>query len=230
MLNVLVAGASRGIGLGLVRVYLEGGARVFAVARNPGASAGLAELAAQHGERLRVVTCDLNTPSAGAEIVAALDGMRLDRAIFNAGIYGPSAQDVATASEAEIGQLFFTNAVTPLRLARALYPQLARGAVLGVMSSELGSLELSMGAERPLYAASKSALNGLLVSWAAQLGEARDFTLLALHPGWVQTDMGGDEAPLTVEQSAAGLVATIEAAAGTRDFRFVDYKAETLPW
>ncbi len=230
MLNVLVAGASRGIGLGLVRVYLERGARVFAVARNPAGSAGLAELAARHGERLRVVTCDLNTPTAADVIVEALGGTRLDRVILNAGIYGPTAQDVATASEAEIGQLFFTNAVTPLRLARTLCTQLAEGAVLGVMSSEMGSLELSMGTELPLYAASKSALNSLLVNWAAQLGEARDFTLLTLHPGWVQTDMGGDEAPLTVDQSAPGLVATVEAAAGTRDFRFVDYKGETVPW
>lgn len=113
MLNVLVAGASRGIGSGLVRVYLERGARVFAVARNPAGSAGLTELAAQHDERLQVVKCDLNTPAGGSVIVEALGGARLDRAIFNAGIHGPTAQDVATASEAEIGQLFFTNAVTP---------------------------------------------------------------------------------------------------------------------
>ncbi|CAI07552.1 SDR family oxidoreductase [Aromatoleum aromaticum] len=230
MLNVLIAGASRGIGLGLARAYLEGGARVFAVARNPAASPGLKELAVQHGERLRVVTCDLNTVSAADEIVTALNGVRLDRAILNAGIYGPAAQDVATASEAEIGQLFFTNAISPLRLARTLHTRLARDAVLGVVSSEMGSLELSKGAESPLYAASKSALNSLLASWAAQLGKARDFTLLALHPGWVQTDMGGDKAPLTVEQSVPGLVAVVEAAAGTRDFRFVDYKGETVPW
>ncbi len=230
MLNILVAGASRGIGLGLARAYLERGARVFAVARDPAASRGLKELAAQHAERLRIVSCDLNTVRAADEIVAALDGVRLDRALLNSGVYGPLAQDVSTASEVEIGQLFFTNAVSPLRLAHALRAHFTGDAVLGVTSSQMGSLALSMGAESPLYAASKSALNSLLVSWAAQLGEARDFTLLALHPGWVQTEMGGDAAPLTVEQSVSGLVAVVEAAAGTRDFRFVDYKGETLPW
>lgn len=230
MLNVLVAGASRGIGLGLVRIYLERGARVFAVARDPAASAGLKELAAQHGDRLRVLSCDLNAASAADEIVKTLEGARLDRALLNAGIYGPAAQDVTTASEVEIGQLFLTNAVSPLRLARMLHTQFARDAVLGVMSSEMGSLERSTGATSPLYAASKSALNSLLVSWVAQLGKAREFTLLALHPGWVQTDMGGDKAPLTVEQSVSGLVAVVEAAAGTGDFRFVDYKGRTVPW
>ena len=230
MLNVMVAGASRGIGLGLVRAWLERGARVFAVARNPDASSGLAELAGQFGERLQVVACDLNAQEAGSQILAALGEARLDRVLLNAGVYGPAAQDVATAGEAEIGHLFLSNAIAPLRLARALRPQLNAGAVLACTSSVMASLQLSLGAEMPLYAASKATLNSLLLSWAAQLGEARDFALLALHPGWVQTDMGGAQAPLTVEESVAGLVAVVEAAAGTRDCRFVDYQGETLPW
>ena len=97
-------------------------------------------------------------------------------------------------------------------------------------SSVVAGLQLSPGAEMPLYAASKAALNSLLLSWAAQLGDSRDFALLALHPGWVQTDMGGAAAPLTVEESVAGLVAVVEAAAGSRDCRFVDNQGETLPW
>lgn len=230
MLNVMVAGASRGIGLGLVRAWLERGARVFAVARNPDASSGLAELAGQFGERLQVVACDLNAQEAGSQILAALGEACLDRVLLNAGVYGPAAQDVATASETEIGHLFLSNAIAPLRLARALRPQLNRDAVLACTSSVMASLQLSLGAEMPLYAASKATLNSLLLSWAAQLGEARDFALLALHPGWVQTDMGGAQAPLTVEESVAGLVAVVEAAAGTRDCRFVDYQGETLPW
>ncbi|MCQ4346411.1 SDR family oxidoreductase [Pseudomonas stutzeri] len=230
MLDVLIAGASRGIGLGLVRAWLQGGARVFAVARDPAASAGLAELVGQYPERLRTIAGDLNDPAAPALILAALGDARLDRVLLNAGIYGPAAQDVASASEAEIGQLFLSNAVAPLRLARALRPRLKPDAVLAATSSVMASLQLSPGADMPLYAASKAALNSLLLSWAAQLGDARDFALLALHPGWVQTDMGGAAAPLTVEESVAGLVAVVEAVAGTRDCRFVDHQGETLPW
>jgi NAD(P)-dependent dehydrogenase (short-subunit alcohol dehydrogenase family) len=230
MLNILVAGASRGLGLGLVRAYLERGARVFAVARAPLASSGLAELALQHGARLQTIACDLNQPDAAARVLAALGETRLDRLVLNAGIAGPAAQDVATIGEAEIAQLFLSNAIAPLRLARALAPRLPSGAVLGVVSSAMGSLQLGSGADMPLYAASKAALNSLLRSWAAQLGAAREFSLLALHPGWVQTDMGGAQAPLTVAQSVAGLQAVIEAAAGQRDCRFVDYRGETVPW
>ncbi len=230
MLDVLIAGASRGIGLGLARAWLQRGARVHALARNPAASAGLAELAAQYGDRLQVIAGDLTDPHASARILAALGDARLDRVLLNAGVYGPAAQDVATASEAEIGHLFLSNAVAPLRLARALRPQLGEGAVLAATSSVMASLQLSPGADMPLYAASKAALNSLLLSWAAQLGDSRDFALLALHPGWVQTDMGGSAAPLTVAESVAGLVEVVEAAAGTRDCRFVDYQGATLPW
>lgn len=230
MLDVLIAGASRGIGLGLVRAWLERGARVHAVARQPAASAGLSELAGRFGQRLQIITSDLKDPQAGARIRAALGEARLDRVLLNAGIYGPAAQDVATASEAEIGHLFLSNAIAPLRLAHALRPCLRTDGVLAVTSSVMGSLQLSPGADMPLYAASKAALNSLLLSWAAQLGERRDFALLALHPGWVRTDMGGSAAPLTVEESVAGLVAVVEAAAGARDCRFLDYQGETLPW
>lgn len=230
MLKVLVAGASRGIGLGLVRAWLEHGAQVFAVARNPAASDGLAELAAQHGTRLQLIACDLNEAAVGERILAALGDARLDRVLLNAGVYGPAAQDVTSASEAEIGHLFLSNAIAPLRLARTLRPRLNSGAVLGCTSSVMASLQLSAGADMPLYAASKAALNSLLLSWAAQLGESRDFSLLLLHPGWVQTDMGGASAPLTVAESVAGLVGVVEAAAGNHDCRFVDYQGETLPW
>jgi NAD(P)-dependent dehydrogenase (short-subunit alcohol dehydrogenase family) len=142
----------------------------------------------------------------------------------------PAAQDVSSASEAEIGHLFLSNATAPLRLARALRPQLNGDAVLACTSSVMASLQLSLGAELPLYAASKAALNSLLLSWAAQLGEKRDFALLALHPGWVQTDMGGAQAPLSVAQSVSGMLQVIEGAAGTRECGFLDYQGETLPW
>lgn len=230
MLNVLVTGASRGIGLGLTQAYLQRGERVFAVARNPAAAPGLQALAEQYGERLQILAGDLNAAGAAARIDAQLGSATLDRLLLNAGVYGPAAQDVLGADDAEIAELFVSNAIAPLRLARTLAPRLAADGVLACTSSAMASLQLSPGAEMPLYAASKAGLNSLLLSWAAQLGERREFALLALHPGWVQTDMGGAAAPLSVEQSVGGLLAVIEAAAGRRDCRFVDHQGQTLPW
>lgn len=230
MLEVLITGASRGIGLGLVRQYLERGATVHAVARDPAASAGLAALAARHDGRLKLIACDLAQAGAAERILAALGGAKPDRVLLNAGTSGPRTQDVTTVTDPELAALFVTNAIAPLRLARALRPLLGDGAVLACVSSVMASLQLNVGFSMPLYSASKAALNSLLLSWSAELGEGRDFCLLALHPGWVQTDMGGAQAPLTVEESVAGLVDVIEAAAGGRTCRFVDYRGETLPW
>lgn len=230
MLQVVIAGASRGIGLGLVGRYLERGVTVHAVARDPSSSAGLSALAARHGERLRCIACDLNLPDAADRILGALGEVQLDRVLLNAGISGPRAQDVNTVTDAEVAALFVTNAIAPLRLARALRPRLRDGGVMACTSSVMASLQLNVGGEMPLYSASKAALNSLLLSWSAELGDSRRFSLLALHPGWVQTDMGGAQAPLTVEDSVAGLVEVIEASAGGQACRFVDYRGETLPW
>jgi len=230
MLNVLIAGASRGIGLAMVRAYLGRGDRVFALARDPAASAGLAEILGRYGRRLQLIACDLNAAAAPEQVVATVGDCHLDRVLLNAGIPGPHKQDVASVSDADVAQLFLTNAVAPLRLARALRPLVRSGGVLTFTSSVMGSLQLSVGASMPLYSASKAALNSLLLHWAAELGSSRDFSLLSLHPGWVRTDMGGDQAPLSVEQSVAGLVDVIEAAAGLDQCRFVDYEGNALPW
>lgn len=230
MLQVMIAGASRGIGLGLVGKYLERGATVYAVARDPAASSGLSALAARHGERLHCIACDLNPVAAPERILAALGGVQLDRIVLNAGIAGPQVQDVARSTEAEVAALFVTNAIAPLRLARALRPLLLEGGVMVFTSSIMASLQLNVGSAMPLYSASKAALNSLVLSWSAELGDSRNFSLLALHPGWVQTAMGGAQAELTVDESVTGLVAMIEASAGGRECRFADYRGETLPW
>lgn len=93
----------------------------------------------------------------------------------------------------------------------------------------MASLELARAAEMPLYGASKAALNSLLRSWQAQLPQL-PWSLLALHPGWVRTDMGGDAAPLSVEQSANGLREVITRQLGQRQCAFIDYQGQTLPW
>ena len=119
MHNVLIAGASRGIGLGLTRACLRRGDRVYAVARRAG-NAALDQLQQQHPERLVLITCDLTRPDAAQHIAAALPAQPLDILLLNAGILGPEHQDVAQISADEVATLFLTNAVAPTRLARQL--------------------------------------------------------------------------------------------------------------
>ncbi|MFG8974428.1 SDR family oxidoreductase [Pseudomonas paraeruginosa] len=229
MHNVLIVGASRGIGLGLVARYLDSGARVYAVARRPEDSAGLQALRHASGDRLQLVTGNLDDAQCAGAILRALAEERLDRLVVNAGVYGPADQDVTTIDGAQIAQLFLTNAIAPLRLARVLSGKVREGGVVAFMSSQMASLGLGLSATMPLYGASKATLNSLVRSWQAELGEL-PFSLLLLHPGWVRTEMGGESAPLSVEESSAGLVAAVEDAAGANACRFVDYRNQPLPW
>lgn len=228
MQDVLITGASRGIGLGLARAYLQRGARVHAVVRQPQTTA-LQALQEEFGARLALIACDLTDAAAAQHIGDALTVPRLDVALFNAGIYGPAHQDVAQIDETQIAQLFLGNAIAPLRIARQLAPRLDAGGVIAFMSSQMASVALARAASMPLYGASKAALNSLIRSWS-QADDAPQATLLALHPGWVRTDMGGAEADLDVSSSAAGLLSCIERHAGRAGCHFVDYRQQALPW
>ncbi|MDD0841957.1 SDR family oxidoreductase [Pseudomonas sp. Gutcm_11s] len=228
MHNVLIVGASRGIGLGLTRACLERGDKVYAVARNPNGEA-LAELHKQHPQRLVLIAGDLTATDVAGHIEAALQGEQLDILLFNAGIMGPQHQDVAQASADEVATLFLTNAIAPMRLARQLAKQVRSGGVIAFMSSQMGSVALARSAEMPLYGASKAALNSLLQSWDRST-ERPQACLLALHPGWVRTEMGGDQATLDVATSVAGLLATVEAHLDSTGCHFLDYQQQTLAW
>jgi NAD(P)-dependent dehydrogenase (short-subunit alcohol dehydrogenase family) len=226
MHNVLITGASRGIGLGLTRAYLARGARVFAVVRRQPSDELLA-LTHSYDTTLRPILCDLADDQAPAHIGEALQGARLDRAVFNAGIYGPTHQDPRQVSSFEIAQLFLGNAIAPVRLAQALLPSVREDGVLAFISSQMASVELARAADMPLYGASKAALNSLLRSWSQA---APQLNLLALHPGWVRTGLGGEQAPLSVEDSVRGLIEVIEAQAGQPGCRFLDHQGQVLPW
>ena len=135
-----------------------------------------------------------------------------------------------TATTAEIGKLFATNAVSPIRLARKLLGSLAPGkGVLAFMTSRMGSIEDNSSGGMELYRASKSALNSMIKSFVAGL-DGKDLTVIAMHPGWVKTDMGGANAPLDVTTSVRGMVDQLEERAGKGGLAFIDYQGETLPW
>ncbi|MDT3720558.1 SDR family NAD(P)-dependent oxidoreductase [Pseudomonas oryzihabitans] len=225
-MNVCVIGASRGIGLGLVEGYLAQGAKVLAVVRTP--NAHLQKVAAQAGGRLRVVVGDLCDPQLGVHLAEELQGAPLDRLIVNAGIMGPMEDEGRRATATELGELFLTNAVAPLRLLEVLALHVAAQGVAACLSSQMGSVSLARAAGMPLYGASKAALNSLLQSWVA--GRRPTFAVLALHPGWVQTELGGARAPVAISDSVAGLVAVIESRAGQAGCAFLDYQGQVLPW
>lgn len=217
--SILILGASRGIGLGLAREFTGRGWQVVASERTR--SDALHAL-----EGVDVVTADVTDPASYAEL-DIVDGS-LDAVIVNAGIQGARHQSADRASSEEVAEVMMTNAYGPVRAGRALLPKLKDGGTLAFMSSLMGSVADSSGGYE-LYRGSKAALNMLAKGVAEQDAKARDVEVLSLHPGWVQTDMGGPQATLTVEQSVAGLADVVERAGGG-GYRFVDYTGKELPF
>ena len=223
--KALIIGASRGLGLGLVKTLLSDGWHVTATVRNPQGAESLIALGPVHVEKL-----DMDDQQAVIALSQQLKGETFDLLFVNAGVKGPANQSPGGATLAEVGQLFFTNAVAPINLAQRFVGQIREGSgVLAFMSSVLGSVTLPDAPELALYKASKAALNSMTNSFVSQL-DGQSLTVLSLHPGWVKTDMGGEDAQIDVETSTRGLIDQVNAFAGKGGHHFVNYRGETIPW
>ena len=226
----LVVGASRGLGLGLAAELKARGWNVVATVRDEAGERRLQELAAKPGGAIRVEHVDINDDAAVAAMRQRLDREVFDLVFVNAGIAPPEDHDAARASREEAANVFLTNAVAPVRLARAFLDRVRDGpGIVAFMSSGLGSVADKNDGYAELYSASKAALNSLSRSLAASLGRRR-VTVLAVAPGWVRTVMGGPGAPLSVEESVRGIVDVLDSRAGSGRHGFVDYQGHTVAW
>ena len=223
--TALIIGASRGLGLGLVKTLLADGWHVTATVRNPQNAQALQALG-----NVRIEKLDMDDQQAVIALSQQLKGDVFDLLFVNAGVKGPDVQTPGGATLAEVGQLFFTNAVAPINLAQRFAGQVrADSGVLAFMSSVLGSVTMPDSPDLALYKASKAALNSMTNSFVTQLGDQK-LTVLSLHPGWVKTDMGGEGADIDVETSTRGLIDQVNAYSGKGGHHFVNYKGETIPW
>ncbi len=225
----VVSGASCGIGLELVRQLAARGERVTASLRNEAArDILLASLAAQHA-RVETKLFDIRDEAAilsAAQTVAA----PIDVLVANAGVYGPKPQTTLEADLEAALDVFSVNTLGPLRLVRALLPLFAGAANprIALVSSVLGA-SADVRPVNAVYAASKIALNKFAQCLAEEL-TAQGIVVIALHPGWVRTDMGGPNAPLSVQDSVSGVLATLDALTMNDSGAFIDYQGERLPW
>jgi NAD(P)-dependent dehydrogenase (short-subunit alcohol dehydrogenase family) len=226
--SALVIGASRGLGRGLSLELLKRGWRVTGTVRST-RGAGMDAYEAYH-PRVTMDTLDLNNVAMIDAFVCRMEGKIFDVVFIVAGVAGPEGKTVETVSSDDVAHLFMTNAVSPVRLAHRLLPQIkAETGILAFMSSILGSVEANMAGSSGLYGASKAALNSLTRSFVAGMPHP-DITVLNVHPGWVRTDMGGAHADIDVETSVTGIADILEAQAGAGGQLFIDYKGETIPW
>jgi NAD(P)-dependent dehydrogenase (short-subunit alcohol dehydrogenase family) len=225
MKTVLIVGASRGIGHEFARVYCRDGWRVLATARDKASLHALDALGAQ------TFTLDVAQPEQVAALAWQLEGETLDVAVIVSGVYGPRTEGVQSISAEDFDDVMRINVRGPMQLIPVLLPLVdAAGGVLAVLSSRMGSIGTASGTTGWLYRASKAALNAVLK--VASL-ETRHSTCIALHRGWVRTEMGGSSAAIDVAHSVAGMRAVIaEAGAMRNEFNgsFVQYDGTKIDW
>ncbi len=230
MTTVLVTGANRGIGLEFVRQYADDGASVIACCRDPDAAKELQSLAASSRGRMRVMKLDVASAADIAALKTALAGQPIDILINNAGISGPRRQSSDDIDLEGWLETFRVNTVAPVAVSQALHANLKAGAEkkLAAITSQLGSTA-NNGGQRYAYRSSKAALNnamrGLSRDWAGD-----GIAVGIFHPGWVKTDMGGQGAPVTPEESVRGLRQRIAELGPTTSGAYRDYAGAELAW
>ena len=243
--TALVTGANRGIGLEFVRQLLARGDHVVAACRHPGKASALNTLAGEHPGRLHVLPLDVADAKSRASLLHDLplvlgDDGRIDLLLNNAGVLH-SGERFGHVEQAMLDDSLRTNAIGPFLLAQALVPLLCDVApghaddtgsprtVIANISSQLGSIANTTRFGTPSYDISKSAQNMGSVLLARALAE-RGIVVLALHPGWVQTEMGGAQAQVAPADAVAGLLRVIDAATPAQSGTFLDWRGEALPW
>ena len=225
MKTVLLIGASRGIGQELARQYIADGWRVIATARSDD---GLASLKALGAQTLRL---DVANPASNSGLSWQLDGEKIDLAMYVAGAMDRASANTPPTRES-FDAVMHTNVMGAMQVIPQIVPMVQEThGVIACISSVMGSMQETTSGNAALYRVSKAALNMVVRCTQA---EQPDITVLAIHPGWVQTDMGGAQAPLTPSQSASSLRQTLSQVLEQRDQKhrgaFFNHDGNPLPW
>lgn len=221
-MNVLIIGASRGLGLEFVRQYRAAGAAAVATARDDAGRARIAELGA------KPLTLDVASAASVSGLAWQIDGERFDVVVINAGVFGPRAAALDAPTQDDFDTVMHTNVLGPMRLLPQLADALAPGARLAILSSRMGSIGLRASSSGWLYRASKAAVNSVMKD--ASLALAGQAIVISFHPGWVKTDMGGEGADIDAATSIAGMRTVLATLKPTDTGSFFNYDGQRLAW
>lgn len=229
MRTVLITGANRGIGLALTEVYLKNGDHVIATARDLTHAKELNLLHDKYKhDSLMLETVDVSTDSSVREFWGRLGKIdHIDILINNAGVlteYGTSLKELSIDN---ITKTFSVNTLGALRMVKFGISKLVKGSKIINVSSKVGSIAENTNGFAYAYRISKAALNMVTKNLSLELN---GMISVAMHPGWVKTDMGGSAAPTHTHESAAGLFAVIESLKSKDNGRFLDFRGAEIPW
>ncbi len=230
MKTVLITGANRGIGLEFTKQYLAEGNRVFATARDPAAAHDLLKLQEINKEMLTVLPLDVTDPQSRKQLSKSLGDQIIHLLINNAGYYGEGNQ-LTQLDEQEWLKVFHINSIAPIKLVQVLRSNLANSgsSTVAMLSSKMGSVTDNTSGGSYIYRSSKAALNAAAKSLAVDLAEEK-IKVVILHPGWVQTDMGGANALIDTTTSVKGLRKVIGNLKANQSGDFIAYDGTLIPW
>jgi len=226
MKQLLVTGANRGIGLEFTQQYLANGWHVYATYREQPGTA-LASLAC---DQLTILPLDVAEDASIWVLQEQLSGVNLDLIINNAGLFGPRDQSLGKVSRQQWLDVLNVNSVAPLMLAQALHNNLTtKQGIFAVISSRMGSIDENDGGSLYLYRSSKTAVNQVVKSLSIDM-QAQGIKVIALHPGWVRTDMGGPNGSIDTQTSVSGIRQVLEHIRPADSGRFINYNGAAIAW
>ncbi len=227
--KICITGANRGLGLGLTEHYLKTGGRVVAVARRVKDCLPLRTLGQKYPQQLQCVDADITDEEARVRLKKVLDQEPLDILINNAGVLLDRQGEFQRISLDSLRRSFEVNVIGSFAITQLALGALKNGTkpTVAMISSQMASLEDNSSGGTYAYRSSKAALNMVSRSLAIDFPWLLSITL---HPGWVQTDMGGAHATTTIEESVQGLTQVIGELKKEDSGSFKNYRGQTLPW
>ncbi len=229
--TVLITGANRGIGLELVREFAGYGWKVFACCRTPESATALSQVASGAGGTVSIHRLDVTDPEQIRQLAATLSEIPIDILVNNAGVSGPLEQDFGNIDTEAWLQTFHVNTIAPMQMAVAFADQVARSRrkVIITIGSLLGSLQANEDGGIYAYRTSKAAAHLVMKNLAIDLAP-KGITAVALHPGWVRTEIGGPEAPLSPRESAVKLHQVLTTLTLKDSGKLWSEDGQVLPW
>jgi NAD(P)-dependent dehydrogenase (short-subunit alcohol dehydrogenase family) len=226
--HLLLIGASRGLGLAMAAEFLNKGWNVVGTVRGSGRT-NLHDLADEYEGRVEIESLDITEPDQIAALQARLSGRSFDILFVNAGTANANDEPIVDVSTEEYARVMVTNALSPLRVIETLQNLVSPNGTIGVMSSGQGSIGNNTNGRHDVYRGTKAALNMHMRSYAARhAGEPRALVLMA--PGWIRTDLGGPNAPISVEDAIPKVVKVLLAQQGKPGLQYLDREGHTVPW
>jgi NAD(P)-dependent dehydrogenase (short-subunit alcohol dehydrogenase family) len=230
MKTVFITGANRGLGLELATQYAQNEWSVIACCRDLSSASELAQLANTY-RNITLHTLDVTDENQILALGQSFKGHPIDVLIHNAGVAGNQCETIGNMDQKGWLDVLSINTIAPALVTQTLLDNILaseRKTIIG-MTSILASIDDNRSGGRYSYRASKAALNQIIKSLACELS-SQGIKTMAIHPGWVQTDMGGPDGKITTAQSVEGIINVIANIEVKHSGSFFTYDGTQLPW